>query len=61
MASNKVFWVVWCIFVAYSVFFAPKNADKSQSTGAFVKRLLVGPLHGIDPSVISLFYLLGKS
>lgn len=60
MVSNKIFWVVWCVFVAYSILLAPKNADSSMSTGTLVKRLLVGPWSGIDAYVISVFYLLGK-
>jgi len=61
MLSNKVFWIIWCIFIGYSVFFTPKNAEKSKSTGVLLKQLLFGPWHSIDPFVISLFYLMGKS
>lgn len=60
MVSNKIFWIIWCVFVVYSIFLAPKNTDTSISTGALVKRLLVGPWSGLDAYVISIFYLLGK-
>lgn len=60
MVSNKLLWMVWCVFVAYSIFLAPTNAHSSMSTGTLVKRLLVGPWSGMDAYVITVFYLLGK-
>ncbi|UJR13723.1 hypothetical protein I4U23_000734 [Adineta vaga] len=59
MAVKKVFWIIWCVFLLYTLFFAPKTDQRSKSTGVYVKQLMFGPWNDIDPYIISLFYFLG--
>ncbi|CAF0893797.1 unnamed protein product [Rotaria sordida] len=59
MISNKIFWIIWFIFIIYSVLLAPKNDQTTKPTFLYVKQLTFGPWNDIDPYVITLFYYLG--
>lgn len=58
--SNKIYWLVWVTFLAYSILLSPRNDASTRSTSLYVQQLMFGPWNGIDPYVISLFYFLGK-
>ncbi|CAF3294638.1 unnamed protein product [Rotaria sp. Silwood2] len=59
MISNKIFWIIWFIFLTYSILLAPKHNQTTKSTTVYIKQLMFGPWNDIDPYVISLFYFLG--
>jgi hypothetical protein len=57
MMVRKVgFGVLWVAFIAYAFFFAPPN---DPDTFELIKNLSLGQLQGINPLVITLFYLMG--
>ncbi|CAM4832683.1 unnamed protein product [Rotaria magnacalcarata] len=59
MISNKIFWIIWGIFLAYSIFLSPRHNETTKSTSVYIRKLMLGPWNNIDPYVIALFWFLG--
>lgn len=60
MVSNKIYWIIWCIFIAYSVFFSPKHNESTKSTYLYTQEMTFGPWKNIDAYVLAVFWFLGK-
>jgi hypothetical protein len=56
MVRKIGFGILWLIVVIYASFFAPEN---QPDTFELIKNLCIGKWQGINPLVISLFYIMG--
>ncbi|MFB2922947.1 DUF2834 domain-containing protein [Aerosakkonema funiforme] len=56
MPRKIAFWLLWIGFVSYAFLLAPPT---QSDTWTLIKNLSIGKLEGINPIIVSLFYIMG--